>query len=446
MRGHSFKKISKSIYCIIVVMLLILSSIGNSAFAESKSYLTKTEDTLYYNSEKVSLVDEYKNYLKYTYDITVPDIITQEYFINTIQKILDIDYSTIDTNINTNDLNKRLTYEDAISITVKAADLKELAYTYPETKVKSTLLNAKISSYKSEKVVSDKLKELAVAIDTQIIPLDMYSKLAKLENSVDSDFTTVLLGKLLTFRGQYKNYLGNISDPDIYSKVYKSWKSQNLLQADDLRNIVDQALKEDIITGYNVKDIRYNPNFDPELSITYGHTDINHALQLIGLLKSEGIDAKVQLEPKSSAFIYLKEWGEPEEFPDYQVVQIENGNYIAYSKEYDISFEFNNKEQKNMFQDIIFSYAKRDQEDMSGLIIGSWWQPLYYSLTNLENYEQITNNYVEKDNFIAQSFSLNDKSNEVVEGFKKIDPNIKVTTYKFWVDKPFYNYLMGDYK
>lgn len=183
-----------------------------------------------------------------------------------------------------------------------------------------------------------------------------------------------MLGKILTFNGQYKHYIGTTSDDDIFRKINDAWHTEDLISSTDLRSVFDEALKKNLITGYNLKDSRFDANFDPKQSLTYGHSDIKHAIQLIGLLRSENIQAKVQLEPKTSAFIYLKEWGEPTQTEDYQVVQIENGNFIAYAKEYDIEFEFDNAEQKNKFQQIVLQYAKRTvktRKDLSILPGGS---------------------------------------------------------------------------
>jgi hypothetical protein len=136
----------------------------------------------------------------------------------------------------------------------------------------------------------------------------------------------------------------------------------------------------------------------------------------------------------------LKEWGEPVQSDSYQVVQIENGNYIAYA------FEFANEADKNRFQPVILQYAKKNSEDQTGLIASSWWQPFYYSLTELKDYELITNNKIELGNYYAQSFSLNENSAVITAGFKKLAPEIKVTNYTFWVDVPFHNYLKGESK
>ncbi|MEW9701417.1 hypothetical protein [Paenibacillus sp. SI8] len=333
----------------------------------------------------------------------------------------------------------------ATFIAVKAAGLKELAYTYPSDKIKTALAKIGIN-YDSESQLSlQAAQELAAAIDTGLLTSEQQSAF-KPDAAATDRFANNLLVQILTFQGQYKHYIGTTADADIFRKVNEAWQTEDLIAASELRAVFDEALKKNLVTGYNLKDTRFDANFDKKLSLTYGHSDITHAIQLIGLLRSEGIQAKVQLEPKTSAFIYLKEWGEPTQTDDYQVVQIENGNYIAYAKEYDIEFEFDNAQQKNRFQQVIFKYAKKDSKDQTGLIYAAWWQPLYYSLTTIPDYKEIANNKITKGHYYAQSFSLSDKSADVVNGIKKINPALDVESYKFWVDEPFYNYLLGDYK
>lgn len=334
-----------------------------------------------------------------------------------------------------------LTQLQATFIALKAAGLKELAYTYPKDKIKAALAKVHIDYDQNNQLTLQAAQELAAAIDTGLVSTDFEADAA-----ASQSFAGELLGKILTFKGQYKHFIGTTSDADIFRKINDTWRTEDLISSTELRAVFDEALKKNLVTGYNLKDSRFDANFDPKLSLTYGHSDITHAIQLIGLLRSENIQAKVQLEPKTSAFIYLKEWGEPTQSDDYQVVQIENGNFIAYAKEYDIEFEFDNAEQKNKFQQVILQYAKKNSKDETGLIYSSWWQPLYYSLTGVKDYKVITNNKVSKGHYYAQSFSLSDKSNDVVTGLKKINASLNVDSYKFWVDEPFYNYLLGDFK
>lgn len=338
-------------------------------------------------------------------------------------------------------IDEPLTPEVAIWIAVRAAGLKELAYTYPQEKVEKALsqLNLDASQYGTKPG-----QELAAAVDTGLLPVEFYGEIATSETA-SSALSNVLLGQVLSFTNQYKQYIGYVSDPNIFAQLYSAYATSDLIQSPELQEIVDTALKQDKVTGYNLKDSRYDSNFVDSLSLTYGHDNIKHAIQLIGLLRSEGLDAKVQFEPKTSAFIYLSEWGEPVETDNYKVVQIENGNYIAYAKEYDISFEFNTVADKAKFQDIILAYAKKNSDDTTGLIASSWWQPLYYSMTELDDYKMISNHLIQKGNYYAQSFSLNEASEDIVESFQSIDPSVQVKTYQFWVDEPFYNYLTGGY-
>ncbi|TLS52626.1 hypothetical protein FE782_08290 [Paenibacillus antri] len=334
-----------------------------------------------------------------------------------------------------------LTAPGAVYLAVKASGLKELAYSYKADKANAALSKAGLtpSAYSPQAA-----KELAAAIDAGLLPEAYYKEVAE-GGAASNALLATLLGKTLAFNDRYKHYLGSSSDADIYVKLQDAYRTSDLIQAPELQEVVDTALKQDLLTGYNLKDSRYDPNFVDSLSLTYGHDNLQHAVQLIGLLRSEGIDALVQFEPKTSAFIYLKEWGEPTESDSYQVVQIENGNYIAYAKEYDLSFEFETAADKARFQDIVLAYAKKNSDDAAGLIASSWWQPLYYSFTELEGYDLITNNKIEGSGpYYAQSFSLNAASEAIVDGFEALDPDVEVETYTFWVDPPFFRYLNGE--
>lgn len=329
---------------------------------------------------------------------------------------------------------------NAVQFAVRASGLKELAATYPRTKAEQAISKLPLNK---NKLGLPTLQELAAAVDTGLLPSSYYSQV-KSDANVSPDLAHLLVGKTLVFRGEFKHYLGYASDPDIYAKFTDAYRSSDILQYDKLLKIVDAALEQGLVTGYNLKDSRYDPNFVESLSLVYGHSDLKHALQLIGLLRSEGLDAKVQFEPKTSAFVYLKEWGDPGESDLYVVRQIANGNYIEYAKEYDISFEFNNVSDKERFNAIVQAYAKKNEENQAGLIYGSWWQPLYYSLTELPDYKIIANNKITIDDYYAQSFSLKEQSQAVTDGFKSVDPSVIVENYDFWVDVPFYNYLNGE--
>jgi len=337
---------------------------------------------------------------------------------------------------------QRLTAINAVQIAVKAAGLKELAYTYPASKTAAALSKVKLKPAALGTAAS---QELAAAIDTGLLPASYYSEI-KLKGAASRELSEVLIGQTLSVQGLYKHYLGYASDADIYAKVQDAFAQSDIIQSPELQAVVDKALESNIVTGYNLKDSRYEANFIDSLSLVYGHSDLKHSLQLIGLLRSEGIDAKIQFEPKTSAFIYLKEWGEPGVSDLYTVKQIANGNYIEYAKEYDLAFEFANAADKAKFDGIIAAYAKKNEDNQPNLLYGSWWQPLYWSLTELPGYKKITNNKIQHGHYYAQSFSLTNSSASVVSGFREIDPSVKVESYDFWTDVPFYNYLNGESK
>lgn len=391
---------------------------------------------------------EWTSFVKQQYGIQLAGSVTREQFGAALAKVVAINSSITEKDAASKGFLSAgaaaLTVNEAVGAAVKAADLKELASTYSEQKTAEALKKAGIAYAKGGALSLANAQELAVAIDTGLaLPAQLKEGKA---GAVSAELAYQLLGKVAEFGGHYKNFLGMVSEDGIYGKLAQAWHESQIIKAGELQELVDNALKQNLITGYNLKDATFDPHFDPERTITYGHSDIVHAIQLIGLLRSEGIDAKVQFEPKTSAFIYLKEWGEPVQTEDYQVVQIDNGNYIAYAKEYDLSFEFASVEEKKQFQPLILKYAKKNEEDATGLLKGSWWQPLYHSRTELADYPVITNNLLKQGRFVVQSFSLNDQSAKVVAGFKKLDDKIQVETYQFWVDQPFYNYLLGDYK
>jgi len=70
----------------------------------------------------------------------VPDIVTKGYFINAVEKISGVRYSEIDKDADVTGMEKALTNSEALAIAVRAAGMKEFAYTYPKDKIESALL------------------------------------------------------------------------------------------------------------------------------------------------------------------------------------------------------------------------------------------------------------------------------------------------------------------
>lgn len=270
------------------------------------------------------------------------------------------------------------------------------------------------------------------------MPADHYH-LIRERSAATAEYAAVLLGKTLETRGEYKRYIGWVSDDHILNELLNAYRASGIVKAPALQAIGDRALEEQLVTGYTIRDSRYESNFVDELTITYAHADIRHALQLVALLRSEGIDARVQYEPRTSAFVYLKEWGDPGESEYHEVRQIANGNWIEYAKEYELVFEFRSTADRDRFDGIIRQYAKKNEADQPGLIYGSWWQPLYYAnVRPAGDYRLIANNRLSDGRYYLESFSLIGQTDDIAAAYRTDEPGITYASYTFWANAAFY--------
>ena len=166
------------------------------------------------------------------------------------------------------------------------------------------------------------------------------------------------------------------------------------------------------------------------------------------MLQSEGIVAKVQLEPKISIYEYLLDWGPvPEPEPRYEVRQFNDDLYLVYAVEYDLALEFNSTADKSKFDSLILKYAKKSGEnaDAEGLLYGSWWQPLYTSTTTmLGNYRKITDNVITNGEYSIHSFCLDEDAAKVRQELNVTNSFVHVIQKTLWCDDAFYRYLAGN--
>lgn len=379
---------------------------------------------------------EYAEFLADNYQVTFAETVTQDAYTAATNLILGDSAAT--------ELPAEIDQEgfsalEAILLTVHLANEDELGYTYPVEKVDATLtgwttIPADLSMARRQ--------ELAAAVDSGLIP-SSWQKLA-LTEPISGEVATDLLGNLLLFTGNYKDFLGRSTDPDIVNKLLYAWSGFDQVLMPELQESANALIAEGVITGYNIKRSDQSAHAAPARTLVYGHSNMEHAKQLIGLLRSEGLAADIQLEPKTSAFLYLDEWGEPTQSPEFLVEPLAGGNGIAYSKEYDLVFEFDDTADRDQFDQVIKQYAKKNEDEQPGLITGSWWQPLYSSRVALGDYFAVKNNVVTGDQFYIQSFSLVEASDAVVAAFQTAYPEATVTVSDLWVNQAFYNYLNGE--
>lgn len=318
--------------------------------------------------------------------------------------------------------------QDIYQESVNKLEMTELSNTYSKEKIERSL-----KGYK--KLKKEKLEELAskaVLVDLQAITVDdlNYSKNInlKLENYI-SDFKDIS-----------ENSLGNISDKNIIERINKKYSTFKVIEKNSLIDSLNIALAKKLTTGYNIKTKSTYANFNPELSLSYGHNGIKHANQLIALMKSEGLDAKVQIEPKTSAYLHMPDWGEPAT-PN---IVMEDGQIVITPLEYDLQFEFKDKADKMKFIQLIDKYAKKDEVDEENLIYDAWWQP-FLQTEKIDGFEKLVVNIVSEGEYEAYVLTLPEKSDALIKELAK-NKNLKLKTKEVYVNPSFYRFMLGEYK
>lgn len=376
------------------------------------------------------------SYLKTYFKISLSGNVDAKEFNDALVKIAGKDAPSV---------SGTLTTLPMIKAAIGAADYEELAISYPTEKVEKQLRAHKIYS----NVKDDYARYLACAIDTGLITEEDGRSIAS-DIGVSSELASRVLMAIVSVNGDGRNYLGESNEPSIYGKIDNMWNSFILYDDAKLSALGKDAVQKKIVTGYNLKNKAYDARFLPELTLQYGHSDIKHAHQLIGLLNSEGIHAKVQLEPKVSIYQYLLEWGPvPKSTPTYEVKKFSKDLYLVYAVEYDMQLEFDNKEDMLAFDGVIQKFAKKysDNADAKGLIYASWWQPLYSTTVSdmpADAYDKINDCVVDNGNYSLHTFCLTKDVTSVAKKLQKLQPSLKVQKKTRYCNNAFYHYLKGE--
>ena len=318
--------------------------------------------------------------------------------------------------------------QDIYQESVNKLEMTELSNSYAKEKIDRSL-----KGYK--KLKKEKLEELAskaVLVDLQAITVDdlNYSKNInlKLENYISN------------FKDISENSLGNISDKNIIERINRKYSTFKVIEKNSLIDSLNIALAKKLTTGYNIKIKSTYANFNPELSLSYGHNGIKHANQLIALMKSEGLDAKVQIEPKTSAYLHMPDWGEPAT-PN---IVMEDGQIVITPLEYDLQFEFKDKADKMKFIQLIDKYAKKDEVDEENLIYDAWWQP-FLQTEKIDGFEKLIVNIASEGEYEAYVLTLPEKSDALIKELAK-NKNLKLKIKEVYVNPSFYRFMLGEYK
>lgn len=344
------------------------------------------------------------------------------------------------------------TLADAVISAVRLAGMEEMAKAFVN----------EADPGKAAKILADEHISADEAYQPYIacaLELDLVSDDADFSGPVSAETAAVMLYRAAEISGKGRHYIGRLSDDSILVNARSAMDSD--FNFDDVK--LDGAglniLVKEATTGYSLKYSRYDARFIEENTLRYGHDNITHLVQLIQLLKSEDFDAYVQVEPKVSVYEYMPEWGLPKsDTPTYAVKELVDGRYFAFAMEYELVLEFDTAEEKNKFHDLVEAYAKKydDRVDADGNIIkellyNSFWQPLYYSVTEMDGdvYEEMIDNVVMGADgyFSIHSFSLADKTDAVAEAVREIAPELNTDQRTVYVNPAFYRYITGiDYQ
>lgn len=341
------------------------------------------------------------------------------------------------------EVSGELTGPVAIRAAVESSGYAELANTYPEEKVA-----ARLEAYGLSKDTSEGAY-VACALDSGL--LSAADAKAMLETGPSKEAGEALLMQVAASLGRARNSLGYSDDPETVTRLIKRWDSFVLFDDTELVTIGKTAVEQKVTTGYNLKNETFAARFLPAYTLQYGHDNIRHAQQLLALLNSEGIVAQVQLEPKTSVFQYLLEWGPvPDPTPTYEVKKFSDDLYLAFAVEYDLQLEFLTEEDMLRFDDIVKTYAKKYEgnEEGEGLIFASWWQPLYTGTRDdlpPADYYKIMDCVMVNGDYSIHPFCLAEAYDETVEALEAIsDGAIKVEGVARYCNEAFHNYLKGD--
>jgi len=332
-----------------------------------------------------------------------------------------------------------ISHIEAIEMLIKLADLEELSCTYNASKINSLFHDV----IKDEAILSDvQLQHLAVAVDVGLVFkgkirfLDMHSSLTK-------DFAYHLLFKTALFVNNKKKFIGYVTEPDIISRLEEKWNSPGMIPNPDIEKVMNDLIRKKIISGYHIKMSEEVANFDHHLKITYTHDNFKHVKQLVGLIISENIQAKINIEKKHSTFIYYNEWDITE---NLSVEPINDKIFLASRLESDIVFEFASPDKKDHFRAVTNDFAKKEYNRSKNILFQSWYEPLITSDVPLNSYNRIKEITIQHGSYLILTFVAEETLTKAVNKMSEFYEKSMIRSRSVWVNDDFYLYLKRDWK
>ncbi|MCK9205451.1 MAG: ECF transporter S component [Bacteroidales bacterium] len=341
------------------------------------------------------------------------------------------DYDLINSsdNVSTGDIS----HIQSIELLVKLAGLKELAYTYSTDKLNTSLSDLMIDP----ELTTEQLQYLAVAIDIGLV-FRGKTKFLDLSQPITREFALHLLYRTSLFISGEKTFIGYITEPDIMARIEGHWKTAKSIPDNGTSGFMNDLVRKKMISGYNIRFTDDRSNFDRNLKLTYTHSDFRHIKQLVGLIRSENIQVKINIEHKRSTFLYYNEWGTNNRL---YLDPIDEKLSWASVDEKDLALEFTTSEKRTQFLLLINDFAKKEASADKKLIAQSWYRPLIISEAPLSSFNRINEITIQPLNMtiltLVTEKSLCKTLNALQECF---DPTL-INTRPVWVNDDFYTYL-----
>ena len=340
------------------------------------------------------------------YGLTKDDILSSMEFYQAIEKIVDEGLEKPESDI---------TNIEAISLIISVSGLSELSQSYSSDRLQEQGTSEKISFIQKQ--------DLQLAFDMDIISEYDLQKI-RLKDYLDSHLAKRLLFQLILLRGENKNFVGYVEDENIFQVLLTNWKYERFPQ--DM---------EVITAPHSISLTSYETGFNRDYTVIYCHNELKHVKQLIGLMKTQKISAKIQIKPKFAVFPYLKEWELDTEKAEV-IKDLEEGKRLVRRKEFDIEFEFNSREDIIRFISIVNHYSKREFADKK-ILFGSWFEPLIITFRPLPDLKKAHRTYIETGKLRYLSYTVSAENNL----FKELLG--QPITEEVWVTEGFYQYLKG---
>lgn len=326
----------------------------------------------------------------------------------------------------------------AVRLMLSLCGLRELAATYTKEQIARSFSGLE-TTINSKALTSEDLRAFTAAMDTGLLCKGRL-KVIDPQEPLNRESAFHLMERCQVFLGSPKKYIGFVTEPDILGRMTNTWNSLTPVREEHFEQLLDKALCRGLITGYIMKRKGTLSGFDPELRIEYSHNSFTHIKQLLGLLRSESIQAKLQLEPVRTSFFYRPEWGLS---PDLHIDTQANGPMIARKDEHELVMEFVSHEDRDRFHNLIENHAKHNLQHTKEALYDSWFQPLYRSYVPLKEYVRSVNLTIENDDTMVCCYVLESNASKVMEDLQRVMPGMLIKTSSIWINTAFARYLEG---